>query len=69
VGNGKTDQVLVLYQKENRIGGMIYYIYEPQWVVYIGVHYLRGKKPPVEIRQVGIIYYHNLSYLTISYPV
>jgi hypothetical protein len=69
VGNGKTDRVLVLYQKENRIGGMIYYIYEPQWVVYIGVHYLGGKKPPVEIRQVRIIYYHNLSYLTISYPV
>jgi hypothetical protein len=38
-------------------------------VVYIGVHCLRGKKPPVEIRQVEITYYHNLPYLVISYHV
>jgi hypothetical protein len=50
VGNRKMDQVLVLYQKENKIGGMIDYISEPQWTVYIGVHCLRGKKHPVEIR-------------------
>jgi hypothetical protein len=53
--------------KENRVDGMIDYIVELQWTVYIGVHYFRGKKPPVEIRQVGITYYHNLPYLVISY--
>jgi hypothetical protein len=43
-------------------------IAESQWVVYI-IHCLRGKKPPIEIRQVGITYYHNLPYLVISYHV
>jgi hypothetical protein len=33
---------------------------------YIGVHYLRAKKPPVEIRQVGITYDPNLPCL--RYP-
>jgi hypothetical protein len=54
--------------KDNRIGGDDY-IVEPQGVVYIGVHCLRGKKPPVEIRQVGITYYHKLPYVVLYYHV
>jgi hypothetical protein len=36
------------------------------WADYIGVHCLRGKKPPIEIRQAGITYDPNLPYLEIS---
>jgi hypothetical protein len=48
------------------MGRMVDCIAEPQWADYIGVHCLRGKKPPVEIRQVGITYYPNLPYLEVS---
>jgi hypothetical protein len=41
-------------------------IVEPQLVDYIGVHCLRGRMSPIEIRQVGIIYYPNLPYMEVS---
>jgi hypothetical protein len=40
-------------------------ITESEWAVYIEVHYLRGKKHHVKIRQVKITYYYNV--LVISY--
>jgi hypothetical protein len=39
---------------------------EQQWMIYTGVHCLRGNKPLIVIRQIMITYYHNLPYLKIS---